>query len=63
MEILNTDLLDEELQPIQVGGEEYLIPQDIPVKLYTKLLKVNKDGDFIDGMEQGTTVLCEIFKT
>ena len=62
MEILNTDLLDEELQDVQIGGKTYKVSTDISVRLYKKLLKTQTSEDFIDGIEDGAKVLCEIFK-
>ena len=62
MELLNTDLLDEELKDIQIGGKTYRISSDIPLKLYNKLLKASSADSFLDGMEKGVEVMFEIFK-
>lgn len=62
MEVLNTDLFDEELHPVQIGGKTYKISTDISLKLYNKLLRSGADSSFLDGMEKGAEVMCEIFK-
>ena len=61
MDVLNTDLLNEDDKEIQIDDKIYLIPADIPTKLYFKLLKIGKDKG-IEGMEEGIDILYEIFK-
>ena len=62
MDILNTNLLDENDKIIKIGDKDYKIPADIPSKLYLRLLKTNQSDDTLGNMTEGIDVIYQIFK-
>ena len=61
MEILNTNLLDQDDKKIQLGETVYNIPSDIPTRLYMQLLKASRNNE-VETLEEVPNVLLKIFK-
>jgi hypothetical protein len=60
-EILNLDVFKKEFKEIQINGEIYKVPADIPTLMFLELMETTKGGD-ITKMKQGLKIMYDVFK-
>ena len=66
MKILNLDEITSDDKTVVVGGDEYVIPGDLPVSTMLRLIdnsnKVQENPADVSAMQDGVDVLLDVFK-